>query len=577
MNRFATRLHRHIRHNPVAAGIASILALATPTSLFAATTWPVTSCADDGPGSLRATIAAPTTLSGDSVDLSSLACQDGKIALVLSSISIAQNSLTLLGPGRDALRIDAAALASNGRAFDHSGTGTLDIRDLRITDGQIYRYSAGQVALGGCIYSKGSVALTSVKIDACDATSLQDRAAGGAVYAKGGVTIDQSLISGNSAYSGAVSPNGASGAGVAAKGALTISKSTVSGNGVDAPNGFALGGGVWAGGNAKMTTVEVSGNSSTSDHGAVSGGGIAANGNLQFDYGLIAGNSVALAQAGGGSGGGGALVGGNFSSKYSTIDSNQASGNSNQTSSGGVSVRGDVTLEGSTISNNSTSGIGGALYTNDNGAFDRKLFLRNSTISGNHAKWVGGVVNEHKTVQIYNSTIAFNTAETDLINTNTLSPGLQINPFFQDITVKLQSSIVSNNTSGAGVENDFGVFPTAFGAQVTMTDTLLRASSVQTLPTNAACPLLGPLRDNGGFTQTHALRSRSPVIDQGDNDLINPDTLSPYGFDQRGSAAANGSFDYLRESGPSADMGAYEVQQNDIVFDAGFEGCPAVP
>ena len=577
MNHPATRISQYARRNPVAAGIASILALAAPMQAFAASTWAVTNCADSGAGSLRATISAPTTLSGDTVDMHLLACQDGKIALTLSSISIGQNSLTILGPGKDVLTIDASALASSGRAFDHAGTGTLDIRDLRITDGQVYRYASGQVAIGGCLYSKGSVSLTSVKIDACNVTSLADRASGGAIYTKGALTIDQSEISGNSAYSGATGANGAFGGGIAAVGTLTITKSTISGNGANAPNGFAMGGGVRSGGNVKMTTVEVSGNTVTSDHGAVSGGGISSGGNLQFDYGLIAGNSVALAKVGGGSGAGGASVNGNFAAKYSTIDSNQSSGSPTQTSSAGVSVRGDVTLEGSTISNNSTTGIGAALYTGDNGAFDHKLFLRNSTISGNHANWVGGIVNNHKTVQIYNSTIAFNTATTDLINTTTLSPGLQINPFLQDITVKLQSTIVSNNTSAGGVENDFAIFPTTFGVQVTLTDSLLRASSEQTVPTTPACPLLGPLRDNGGFTQTHALLSHSPAIDHGDNVLINPKTSTPYGFDQRGSALGNGSFDYVRESGSSADIGAYEVQQDDIVFNAGFEGCPALP
>lgn len=577
MHRLAAHPHQHVRRNPVAAGIASVLALAAPLTALGATNWAVTTCLDDGPGSLRATIAAGTTLSGDSVDLTSLSCPNGKISLTSSTISIAQDSLTLLGPGKAALQIDASALAADGRAFAHSGAGTLEFRDLRISGGHVYRNAAAQTALGGCVYSKGGVSLKSVLVDDCAASSLQDRAAGGAIYTKGALTIDQSQISGNSAYSGAASPNGASGGGIAAKGTLSITKSTISGNGVDAPAGFAFGGGVWTNGAATMKTVEVSGNSVTSDHGACSGGGVLTNGNLQFDYGLLAGNSVALATMAGGSGGGGATVGGNLSAKYSTFDSNQASGAPIQTSAGGVSVRGDVKLEGSTISNNTTSGISGGLATSDNGAFDRELFLRNSTISGNHAHWVGGVSNYHKTVRIYNSTIAFNTADTSTINTNTLSPGLQISPFFQAISVKLQSAIISNNTSDAGIEDDLGIFTTAYAAPVTMTNSLVRASSVPTLPTTPTCPRLGPLRDNGGFTQTHALLSGSPAIDHGDNVLIDPNTMAPYAYDQRGSALANGVFDYARVSGPSADIGAYEVQKDDIVFNAGFDGCPALP
>jgi len=49
------------------------------------------------------------------------------------------------------------------------------------------------------------------------------------------------------------------------------------------------------------------------------------------------------------------------------------------------------------------------------------------------------------------------------------------------------------------------------------------------------------------------------------------------GDDQRGDAAANGTIDYLRVSGSSgdADIGAYEVQQNDEIFASSFEGCLA--
>ena len=86
------------------------------------------------------------------------------------------------------------------------------------------------------------------------------------------------------------------------------------------------------------------------------------------------------------------------------------------------------------------------------------------------------------------------------------------------------------------------------------------------------CPLLGMLRNNGGPTNTHALLSKSPAIDNGNYVFGGPGS-----FEQRGSAAVNGSTDYVRVSGITmkADIGAYEVQQDDIVFNADFEGCPA--
>jgi hypothetical protein len=51
----------------------------------------------------------------------------------------------------------------------------------------------------------------------------------------------------------------------------------------------------------------------------------------------------------------------------------------------------------------------------------------------------------------------------------------------------------------------------------------------------------------------------------------------PDRFDQRGSAAVSGSNNYERVSGLTlkADIAAHEVQQDDVVFDADFEGCPS--
>ena len=575
MKHLAVAVRHGFRCRPIAAGIASVFALASPFAAFAATTRPVTSCLDSGPGSLREVVAAVTTVPGDIVSLASLSCPNSKITLTTASISVPQSSLTIVGPGKNALEIDATALDTYGRVIDHAGAGTLTVQDLHVSGGQFYRGTAGQVALGGCIFSTANVSLKSTIVSGCNVTSMQDNARGAGVYANGTLTIDQSEITGNSAYSGAGSAKGAAGGGVASKGLLKITNSTVSGNTTTAPSGFSIGGGVWTSASADMTSVEVSGNSAISDHGASSGGGIVTYGNLDFDYGLIAANSAILPNQGGGCGSAGAQVNGNFKAKYSTIDSNQAIGLWTQTGTGGLTVRGDVTLEGSTLSNNSTTGFSAGLNAFDNGAFDHKVFLRNSTVSGNHAKFIGGIYSTHKNVQIYNSTIAFNTAELDTINNITLSPGIQINPSFQDVAVKMQSTIVSNNTSGAGVENDFGAEADTFAVAVTMTNTLLRASSVGTLPTVTACPLLGPLRDNGGATQTHALLSHSPAIDAGDNVLKNPQDL-PWGFDQRGGTLVNGTFDYVRESGARADMGAHEVQQEDTVFDAGFEGCPAV-
>ena len=64
--------------------------------------------------------------------------------------------------------------------------------------------------------------------------------------------------------------------------------------------------------------------------------------------------------------------------------------------------------------------------------------------------------------------------------------------------------------------------------------------------------------------------SNSPALDVGNNSLL-------LFFDQRGTALINGSVDYPRVSGIRPDIGAYEVQQADLIHAADFEGCPPVP
>jgi hypothetical protein len=71
-----------------------------------------------------------------------------------------------------------------------------------------------------------------------------------------------------------------------------------------------------------------------------------------------------------------------------------------------------------------------------------------------------------------------------------------------------------------------------------------------------ANPLLGPLGDNGGPTQTHALIVGSPAIDAGDDAACTGPPVS--GIDQRAR---------LRPMGLGCDMGAYEASGGGSGFD----------
>jgi hypothetical protein len=66
-------------------------------------------------------------------------------------------------------------------------------------------------------------------------------------------------------------------------------------------------------------------------------------------------------------------------------------------------------------------------------------------------------------------------------------------------------------------------------------------------------PLLGPLQDNGGPTQTHALLPGSPAIDAGD-----PNFNPPPFYDQRGP-------DFFRLRNNRIDIGSFEVQNGPAV------------
>ena len=70
-------------------------------------------------------------------------------------------------------------------------------------------------------------------------------------------------------------------------------------------------------------------------------------------------------------------------------------------------------------------------------------------------------------------------------------------------------------------------------------------------------PLLGPLADHGGPTQTHALLPGSPAIDAGDPDIVAGENDVPE-FDQRGSAYTP-VFDAYDIGGERIDIGAFEL------------------
>ena len=471
---------------PLAACVAAIFSLSAPAAMAA--TWTVNSCSETSigvgnTGTLRYAVAKAA--SDDTIDMTGLTCST--ISLTTGAITIAQDSLTLNGPGMDRLTITGKlnATTEDDRIINHTGNGSLDISNLSVSYGFLYKSS--ETAAGGCIYSAGGVFLMHVGIHNCLAGTTNGQATfGGGVYAKRALSLKYSIVENNIANSGTV--------------------------------GLALGGG--------------------------------------------------------------ALTLGSFIAEYSTISGNKVKGNPGH--GGGLFLYGETTVRNSTLSANYSSTGSGAICIRNPNARNFTASIVNSTISGNSSgSTIGGLYTNFGNVSIKSSTIVFNTAALGRTGPSApfeyYSPGLAFNAFQGPIAVTLQSSLIANNTYVSGtnlLEDDLSIANAGSNAvtfNAAPANNLVRATSAA-VPSDTivqTCPLLGPLRDNGGLTQTHALLSHSPGIGQGNNTA----TLD---YDQRGKASINGTMNYPRISTGETvpDIGAYEIQQGDIVFNSSFDGCP---
>jgi hypothetical protein len=211
----------------LSAVIVGIL-FSAPASNVWATGLPVTSCADDGsPGTLRSAVASAQD--GDVVTLSQLPLVCSTISLSTGAIEIPVANLTIEGDVNRSITISADG---KSRVLHHTGTGTLVLKYLGVTDG----YYIAPVAHGGCIYSAGSVTLfADDEVSNCTALggTSGDRysgdAKGGAIFAQGNVAVQESLVSeGFAGGSSQTSYYQVLGGNIYAGGAITVTHSEVS-------------------------------------------------------------------------------------------------------------------------------------------------------------------------------------------------------------------------------------------------------------------------------------------------------------------------------------------------------------
>lgn len=169
---------------------------------------------------------------------------------------------------------------------------------------------------------------------------------------------------------------------------------------------------------------------------------------------------------------------------------------------GGIaSAGGKLNLTDSTVSGNSAPADAGGVAQ-----IGGTANITNSTISGNHAEVNGGVAaTEGALMNILNSTIASNTS-------SRLGGG--IITAVTGTTVFVKNTIVAGNTRNNCNTAQFGGTISSQGNNITSDNSCGFTKSTDKQNTN---PRLGPLRNNGGPTDTRALLGGSPAMDKGTN------------------------------------------------------------
>lgn len=406
--------------------------------------------------------------------------------------------------------------ASGGGIFASSGAVTL-------TDSIIRNNStAGELASGGGILSgTGNVTLTNSVVS--DNSTAGYRSRGGGIYAhSGNVTLTGSAVSGNSTLGENADGGGIfTGSGAVMLIDSIVSSNSTSGGRIRSLTGAASGGGIFTYSGAVTLNRSIVSENSTAGYGADGGGIRTSDGAVALNESTVRENNTT---GDGAEGGGIFTTSGDIMLTRSTLSGNWTLGI--QADGGGIfSVFGPLTIAGSTLSGNSTSGEeadGGGIRTSSS-----SVTLVGSTVTKNmSAEGIGGGIFVERMTAFMNLTITNSIIAGNMDNGT--APNLRPDP---DSILDVNFSLIGD-PFGSGIDETTGI------------SNLLNGD-----------PLLGPLADNGGPTQTHALLPGSPAIDAGDPTI--PFDFNE--FDQRGQAFFRVADGNLPDD-IAIDIGAYEAQ-----------------
>jgi predicted outer membrane repeat protein len=538
----------------------------------AAATFTVTNINNSGAGSLRQAVDSSNSAAGsDTIVFDPAVFSTPQTIQLLNSIVVGPapgESLTITGPGANLLTIRGNGAADfSGQIFSRDGNRPhgFSVSGMTLTNAgftAIANPNTGpQSSLtvtnvtfvansnsfsGGAITNEAALTVTN-----CTFTNNTSTSAGG-----GGAII--SSISSSTAFTATISgstftgnrlTNGGPGGAIRnAGGTMTIAKSGFTNNTITGGGFGSQGGAINNEGSGTMSISNciISGNSTSTDAQDSHGGGMASSGPLTIAGSTITGNSAARD-------GGGIyrFSGGTLTLTNSTVSNNTANSDNNATGSGGgMYFRGDAgsaTISGSTINGNQA--LGNSTSAGNGGGIDVSsvLDLTHSTVSGNTAGRNGGGIYAQgistTILTINSSTVARNTATGDgggLVRASSSNP------------VNLRNTIVADN-SATGTAKDILGAVVSQGYNLIENITGATFSGDTTTNITGTDPNLGPLANNGGPTQTHALVTGSAAIDKGASGGLTSD--------QRGETRpVDDPLLANQTGGDGADIGAFELQ-----------------
>ena len=331
------------------------------------------------------------------------------------------------------------------------------------------------------------------------------RAEGGGIFSLGHARLEGVHVIDNMAFE--------AGGGVANRGYMEISNSLVSGNeAIDLSGGGILSIGVlWV----TSTTV--------SDNHADSSGGIGSAGLLYVTDSLVSGNDAFIGAGG--------------------IEK--------------LGIEGTAWILRSTVSDNSTFFGGGGIENRGQG----RVFLSESTVSGNWSDLDGGISNSGTSFHVSNSTVSGNyggsfaggidnlggmtiTNSTIVENATATGEAGNIRSFGAAADLTLKNSIVANAVAGSDCAGDI----TSAGGNIDEDGSCGLDPELGDLPETD--PMLGGLANNGGPTDTHLPRAGSPAINAIALDACRDAKGVRLLVDQRG---------VRRPQGGACDIGSVEV------------------